>query len=510
MPRPKFWAQATALAKKNAKLKLRNLGGLFLELLVPTAVMIGMWGIRLALKVTTTPVDIPTKYDYVSSIEELYLNSSCPDTSLIYGCDNPKNCGPSDMSNCQLAYIAVAPNDPSDSPSQLAAEQFMNWTSANLDFPGISGPLFHFFDSEQSFEKYINSGDYSLDPSEPVYNAAVIFNSGYPNYDYTIRLNKTRGDYLNPETKVSAVNNAVKTNSEDTTTSDGNFMPPYLVSYRDNGALALQQTVHSFIGTEACLKTGLCTGNQTVNVHILGTADFPNEEEKSDGFWSLIGPYFALLMILALLYPIANVIKSLVAEKEAKIREGMFMMALRPDALWATWIFHFLCLFIPLAILMMLVGTTLFAYSKMEYIFLYFLVFFLASISFAILVSVLFNRSRTATIVGTLVFFMGYFIYVGLSTQPSNTKSQLLLACLHPASAFTYGVLAFQEYEDTKQGININTWDISDTNPITFRDTILMQCVNTLYLLVLAWYISQVGSQFLAAFTHVLSLDYAL
>lgn len=493
MPKPSFWTQSTSLAKKNAKLKLRNLGGLFLELFVPTAVMIGMWGIRLALKVTTTSADIPSSYDPVPTIEELYLSSNCPDNSLIYGCDssNPKTCGPN-VTDCRLTYIAVAPQDETDTLSVLTAQRFVNWTDSHLSFPGISSPLFHYFESEESFVSYIRSNKYSLDPNEDVYNAAVIFNSGYPNYDYTIRLNKTRGDYWNPETKVAPVNNAVKTNADEPFDSTGVAMPPYLQSYRDNGALALQDTIHSFIGTEVCLQTSKCVGNESVGVHIAGTADFPNEEEKTDGFWQIVGIYFALLMILSLLYPIANVIKALVAEKESKIREGMLMMALRQDALWATWIFHFLCLFIPLAVIMMLVGTELFAYSDMEYIFLYFLVFFLASIAYSILVSVLFNRSRTATIVGTLVFFMGYFVYVGLSTQPSTTKSQLLLACLHPASAFTYGVLAFQEYEDTKQGINSNTWNVSDLNPITFRDTILMQCANTLYLLILAWYLSHV------------------
>mmetsp|Transcript_5406 Transcript_5406/g.5529 ORF Transcript_5406/g.5529 Transcript_5406/m.5529 type:complete len:1838 (-) Transcript_5406:556-6069(-) len=494
MPRPSFISQATALAKKNAKLKLRHFQGLLLELLVPTAVMIGMWGIRLALKVTVTKADIPSTYDPITSLEQLYISSDCPDSSLIYNCnpDEPKTCGINSMTDCQLTHIAIAPHSTDDTNSINAAKKFFNWTDANLEFPQISSPLFVYFESEKSFQNYIEGGKYSLNPDDPVYSAAIIFNEGYPGWDFTIRLNKTRGQSLNPETKGSVTNDAVKTNSQDPTTSNGATIPPYLESYRDSGVFALQDLVHSFIATEVCQLKGICNNNQNVTVHLAGTADFPNEEQKSDGFWEVIGIYFALLMILATLYPIANVIKSLVHEKETKIREGMLMMALRQDALWITWIFHFLCLFIPLAVILMLVGTKLFEYSEMQYIFLYFLVFFLASISYSILVSVLFNKSRTATIVGTLVFFMGYFIYIGLSTNSSTTKSQLLLACLHPASAFTYGVLAFQEYEDTKEGINSATWNTSDINPITFRDTILMQCANTLYLLILAWYLSQV------------------
>ena len=495
MPRPSFINQSSALIKKNAKLKVRHLGGLFLELIVPTAVMIGMWGIRLALKVTTTPASLPGSYDSVTSLEELYISSSCPEYFLVYNCDpsNSITCGINSTTGCQLAHIAIAPESSSDIDTVNTAMKFYNWTSNNLDFPGISSPLFTYFESENSFENYIEGSKYSYNPEDPVYNAAIIFNDGYPSWDFTIRLNKTRGNNLNPETKGPAVNDVVKTNSQQPTTASGASIPPYLESYRDSGALALQEIVHNFIATEACQKSGICTKQENVTVNMIGTADFPNPLNKGDGFWQIVGIYFALLMILATLYPISNVIKSLVQEKETKIREGMLMMALRQDALWLTWIFHFLCLFIPLAVILMLVGTTLFEYSAMQYIFLYFFVYFLASISYAILISVLFDKSRTATIVGTLVFFMGYFIYIGLSSSGTSTKSQLLLACLHPATAFTYGVLAFQEYEDTKQGINVHTWNVSNINPITFRDTILMQCVDALYLLVLAWYLSQVS-----------------
>jgi ABC-type Na+ transport system ATPase subunit NatA len=68
----------------------------------------------------------------------------------------------------------------------------------------------------------------------------------------------------------------------------------------------------------------------------------------------------------------------------------------------------------------------------------------------------------------------------------------MLLACLHPASAFTYGTLAFMEYEDARIGVTANTWTTSSQYPISFADTLVMQLVNTLYLVFLSWYLSQV------------------
>lgn len=55
---------------------------------------------------------------------------------------------------------------------------------------------------------------------------------------------------------------------------------------------------------------------------------FPNPKDVQDQFWANIGFSFALVIIIGVLYPLANIIKALVQEKESKIREGMMMMAL--------------------------------------------------------------------------------------------------------------------------------------------------------------------------------------
>ena len=146
----------------------------------------------------------------------------------------------------------------------------------------------------------------------------------------------------------------------------------------------------------------------------LGLAHFPNKAVTNSGFWGAVGFLFALLMIISLLLPLSNVIKALVQEKETKMREGMLMMALRGDALWVTWILNFMALFLPLSILLTLSSRQLFQYSDSQYIFYYFMTFFISTTSYGILVSSLFSKSRTASIMGCLVYFMGFFIYIGI------------------------------------------------------------------------------------------------
>ena len=55
-----------------------------------------------------------------------------------------------------------------------------------------------------------------------------------------------------------------------------------------------------------------------------------------------------------------------------------------------------------------------------QYVFIYYITFFIASIAYCYFISKLFNRALTAAIVGCIVFFMGFFIYIGLNNSIGN------------------------------------------------------------------------------------------
>ena len=126
------------------------------------------------------------------------------------------------------------------------------------------------------------------------------------------------------------------------------------------------------------------------------------------------------------------------------MREGMMMMALTGEALWISWILHFFLLLLSLSILLTLASSILFSYSTSNYIFMYYFFFLMSSMPFCILISNFFSRARTGSIVTNILFLCGYFIYIGVSSSSSaGVKSSVMLACLHPATAFTYATLIF-------------------------------------------------------------------
>lgn len=390
---------------------------------------------------------------------------------------------------CQPRYIAVAPGSASNTNAQSAANSLVNWANTNYN----TNNSFVYFSSEGDFLSYMGSTAYAVDPKLPIYSSAIIINQGYPAWDYTLRLNKTIGRGISvgataPSTTIPFVDIKVKSGTAIPSTSQD----PYAISYLKANYYALTDVVDSFITTSSCLSTGLCSAGSKVTVNMAGIANFPNAYALQSGFWGLIGFLFALVVIIGIMYPLANIISALVREKESKIREGMMMMALHGEALWASWIFHFICLFLPLAIILTIIGTKVFPYSQPQYIFFYFMLFFLSSIAYCIFVSCFFTNSRTAAIIGNLVFLGGFFVYIGISTTDMTDRGTLLAACLHPSAAFAFGTLAFIEYEDASIGINQNTWNNSVAYAISFQDTLNMMLIDTIYLSVLAWYISNI------------------
>lgn len=439
-----FFRQFKVLAWKNALLKLRCWGTLLLEIIVPTAIIIALGGVKMAIPSVTVVQNYPTDYSYSSSLDTLYTYNApnCRDQNLVYSCLQKKGCqtdfAGAFLLTCQQRKIAVAPSVEGDAVTTAAANAFITFVN-NASVAARTRSTFTYFSSESAFESYVGSTAYSVNPSVDIYSSAIIFNQGYPNWDYSVRLNRTFtvfGTSLpSPSTALPVNNIAIK--------SPGSS--PYLEAYLKLGIYTIFDTVNSFIATDTvCQSTGNCQYVDKVKIDTLGTADFPNVKTLTQGFWSAVGFVFALLIIISLLLPLSNVIKALVQEKETKIREGMMMMSLRGDVLWISWIFHFMCLFLPLSIILTLASKGLFTYSAPTYIFIYFLVFFISACSYAVLISNFFSNSRTAAIIGCLVFFMGFFIYIGLQNSDPS-RSSILAAMLHPAAAFTFGTYAFIE-----------------------------------------------------------------
>ena len=119
------------------------------------------------------------------------------------------------------------------------------------------------------------------------------------------------------------------------------------------------------------------------------------------------------------------------------MRETMYMMGLRSDALWLSWAVHFLALWVPLSLLLTACSRQLFTFSEPGYVLLYFLVFFVSTTAYGVLVATVFNQSRTAAVAGCLVYFVGFYAFQGQqNAQPTYVPSSLEPSAEHTHTTF--------------------------------------------------------------------------
>lgn len=414
-----FLNQFRVLAWKNMRLRFRGWVVLLLEILIPVIIIIAIGGIKVSVGDTIYDEVNPSDYRQGSTLEELFFFNAplCTDNNLVWSCLNKRATCLAGQSarapayatgkylelTCQRRKIAVMPADAGNAAAVDAATNFIAYANAVAPTANAKG-TFTLFKSEQEFIDVLTKQGYAVDTDltkTPIYSAGLVFQAGYPNWEYTVRQNRTMS--FNGRTTVNAPDTAKP--SIDITVKNPSQTPsyaglPYLQAYRANGMYVLMDAVNSFIAGQTACQTagkGSCVDGSSLLKFVIqheGVANFPSPKVSVSAFWNGVGFVFALLIIISLLLPLANVIKTLVEEKETRMREVMYMMALRSDALWLTWILHFMCLWVPLSIILTIASRQLFFYSNAGYIFIYFMVFFISTTAYGIFISTFFSKVR--------------------------------------------------------------------------------------------------------------------
>uniref|UniRef100_A0AAQ4PPC1 P-type phospholipid transporter n=1 Tax=Gasterosteus aculeatus aculeatus TaxID=481459 RepID=A0AAQ4PPC1_GASAC len=216
-----------------------------------------------------------------------------------------------------------------------------------------------------------------------------------------------------------------------------------------------------------------------------------------DGFLRSLARSLPLYMTLAWIYSVAMIIKGIVAEKEARLKETVRIMGLRGSVYWLSWAASSL---LPLAFSALLLSLVLkygnvLQYSDPSVIFVFLLVFCLATITQCFFISVFFSKANLAAACGGLIYFVLYLPHVlcyawrdvmGLQAKVAVS----LLSCV----AFGYGCENFAKYE--VQGIGIQWYNINSSpeegDNYTFIVSIIMMLVDAAIYCLLTWYIENV------------------
>lgn len=216
-----------------------------------------------------------------------------------------------------------------------------------------------------------------------------------------------------------------------------------------------------------------------------------------DIFLRVMSRSLPLFMTLAWIYSVAVIIKGIVYEKEARLKETMRIMGLDNGILWLSW---FISSFIPLlmsaALLVLILKTgNLLPYSDPSVVFVFLSIFGVVTISQCFLISTIFSRANLAAACGGIIYFTLYLPYVlCVAWQDYVEFSLKIFASLLSPVAFGFGCEVFALFEE--QGVGVQWTNLLDSplqeDGYSLTTSGFMMLFDTLLYGVMTWYIEAV------------------
>jgi ABC-type multidrug transport system ATPase subunit len=216
------------------------------------------------------------------------------------------------------------------------------------------------------------------------------------------------------------------------------------------------------------------------------TADF-----SQNLFFAAVGFLVGLFMAMATLYPMSRLVKAIVEEKEARVKELQLMMGLRGSIFTLSWALTALASFSLTAALVTRVLTTSFIrFSSGSLVFLFVWLFFVSEIALAFLVSAFFSRAKLASIFAPVLLFASLLPkYIFFGTNRFENPAGKKLASLLSTSAFSFGADILADFEFADRGV---TWDNLHDGAYSFADCLSFMCLDAFLYAGAAWYFSHV------------------
>ncbi|XP_015230454.1 PREDICTED: retinal-specific ATP-binding cassette transporter-like [Cyprinodon variegatus] len=224
---------------------------------------------------------------------------------------------------------------------------------------------------------------------------------------------------------------------------------------------------------------------------------FPYPCYVDDLFMLTLNRCFPIFMVLAWVYSVSMIVKSIVLEKELRLKETLKTVGVTNDVIWSTWfIDSFFMMGTSTALLTAIImGGRVLNYSNPVILFLFLLSFTTATIMQCFLLSVFFNQANLAAACCGIIYFTLYLPHIFcFAWQDSITKDMKIMASLLSQVAFGFGTEYLSRYEEQGMGLQ---WDNIQTSPLegdefSFLTSICMMSLDTILYAALAWYLDNV------------------
>ena len=164
--------------------------------------------------------------------------------------------------------------------------------------------------------------------------------------------------------------------------------------------------------------------------------------------------FFGLIFTFSFLISVVIMLKSLIMEKELRIREAMQMMGLRSSVYWLSWFVTHYGTLVLVATLMACIGTYPFKHSAGALMWAFYLVWCFQLVAFTYALSCTFSTSKIAAVAGSLLYILTWAPAVAVvSGKGSLGNSGWTGVCIFPASSIYMFGVAVALLENAEVGV---------------------------------------------------------
>uniref|UniRef100_A0A4W2DPR4 ABC transporter domain-containing protein n=1 Tax=Bos indicus x Bos taurus TaxID=30522 RepID=A0A4W2DPR4_BOBOX len=226
---------------------------------------------------------------------------------------------------------------------------------------------------------------------------------------------------------------------------------------------------------------------------------FPYPAYPDDGLLLLTGSFLPLMFILMFSPTVLSIIRSIVWEKEKRLKEYQLTIGLKSWMIWAAYFFTFFFFYIfivsMICVLLFIFNDPVFYYSDYSFIFVFLMCYAIASIFFGFMVSTFFNKARLAASAGSFIYFVSFFPFNSIAQYYGRINLTMkVAACLSPNIALALGIKLLVKFETKQTGVNWNKiWTPATLEDnLTFGHMMGMLVIDAFLYGLVTWYIEAV------------------
>ncbi|XP_057605512.1 phospholipid-transporting ATPase ABCA3-like [Hippopotamus amphibius kiboko] len=228
---------------------------------------------------------------------------------------------------------------------------------------------------------------------------------------------------------------------------------------------------------------------------------FPYPAFYSDSFMHIFTAIFPLVVLLMFSLTELTLIRTIVMEKETRLKEYQFMIGLSNAMLWASYFVTFFLMFLIIVCILCvvlfvkIVPEVVLKHSDPSLIFVFFLCFVMALVTFGFLITTFFNKTTLAVSIGGFIYFLVFFPYtIILSMYEELSITVKLASCLSPNIAVALGINTLSKMEVKNYGAKWNNF-LSPESPddnFSFAHVMGMLLFDAFLFGLLTWYVDAV------------------